>query len=221
MDTSSYGPRAPPLPQDAGKSLLRPELPSRFLLKFQSVPKDYLSRPLEEWEKAKPKIWQRKPFFFYGTLKEPQTLSRVLNKPVSPSSLRPAYIEGYSIEMWGQYKALVTGPQGNIIEGMAYDVESEEDEEKLAFYETIAYDVASCIIYLPAAEREEQNDPEEVRGKTFRYAGDARALREGRWDRKLFLKNMRSSARSHPGDQELRDVASRLTASHHSQGLGT
>ena len=221
MDTSSCAPKAPSLPQDASTLPPRSEQPSRFLLKIQSVPKDHLSRPLEEWEKAKPKIWQRKPFFFYGTLKEPQTLSRVLDKPVSPSSLRPAYIEGYSIEMWGQYKALVIGPQGNIIEGMTYDVESEEDEEKLAFYETSAYDVASCIIYLPAAEREEQNDAEEVRGKTFRYAGDARALREGRWDRKLFLKNMRSSARSHPGDQELRDVAALLTTSHHSQEMET
>ena len=133
MDTSSYAPTAPLLPQDASTLPPRSEQPSHFQLKIQSVPKDYLSRPLEEWEKARPKIWQRKPFFFYGTLKEPQTLSRVLDKPVSPSSLRPAYVEGYSIEMWGQYKALVTGPQGNIIEGMAYDVQSEEDEEKLAF----------------------------------------------------------------------------------------
>ena len=221
MHPSPTAPSAPPLPQDASPLPPESERPSRFLLKIQSVPKDYLTRPLEEWEKPKPKIWQQNPFFFYGTLKDPQTLSRILDKPVSPSSLRPAYIEGYSIEMWGQYKALVTGPQGNIIEGMVYEVQSEEDEEKLTLYETSAYEVASCIIHLPAEKREEQEqkEPAEVRGKTFRYAGDAQALREGRWDPELFLKNMRSSARSHPGDRELRDVAARLTASHQSQEM--
>ncbi|KAL9067405.1 MAG: hypothetical protein Q9161_006914 [Pseudevernia consocians] len=212
MDTPPDTPPASPLPQYASTLPPGSEEPSRFLRKIQSVPKDYLTKSLEEWEKAKPKIWQKKPFFFYGTLKEPQVLSHVLDKPVSQSSLRTAYIEGYSIEMWGQYKALVTSPQGNIIEGTAYEVQSEEDEEKLTFYETSAYEVASCIIYLPT-EREELQ-PEEVRGKTFRYAGDAQALREGRWDRKLFLKNMQSMRLLNPGDQELRDVAARLTASH-------
>ena len=92
-------------------------------------------------------------YFFYGTLKEPQTLSRILDKLVLQSALHAAYVVGYAIEMWGQYKALVTGPQGNIIEGMAYEEQSEEDEEKLAFYETSAYEVALCSIYLRAWEK--------------------------------------------------------------------
>lgn len=193
------------------------EKPSRFLLKVQSTPKDYLTRPLEEWEKAKSKIWQKSMYFFYGTLKEPQTLSRILDKPVLQSALHAAYVVGYSIEMWGQYKALVIGPQRSIIEGVAYEVQSEEDEEKLTFYETRAYEVAPCNIYL--RDEGAGDEPERICGNTFRYAGDAQALREGRWDRKLWLKNMQSRALSNPADQELRDVAARLTASHQSQKM--
>ena len=156
-------------------------------------------------------------YFFYGTLNEPQTLSRILDKPVLQSILHAAYVVGYSVEMWGQYKALVTGSQGNIVEGVAYEVQSEEDEEKLAFYEMSAYEVAPCNIYLRAEG--EGVEPEKICGNTFRYAGDAQALREGRWDRKLWLKNMQSRELSNPRDQELRDVAARLTALHQLQKM--
>lgn len=220
MDPSHHAPPAPPLPQDANASPLHTQKLgkfSHFLLKIQSFPKDYLTRPLEEREKAKPKIWQKSMYFFYGTLKEPQTLSRILDKPVLQSALHAAYVVGYSIEMWGQYKALVIGPQGDIIEGIAYEVQSEEDEEKLAFYETSAYEVAPCNIYLCAEEA--GVEPEKICGNTFKYAGDAQALKEGRWDRKLWLKNMQSRELSNPRDQELRDIAARLTASHHSQKM--
>ena len=156
----------------------------------------------------KTKDLAEKHYFFYGTLKEPKTLSRILDKPVLRSALHAAYVVGYSIEMWGQYKALVTGPQDSIIEGMAYEVQSEEDEEKLAFYETSAYEVAPCNIYLHAEG--DRAKSEKICGNTFKYAGDAQALREGRWDRKLWLKNMQAKELSNPRDQELRDVAARL-----------
>ena len=61
-----------------------------------------------------------------------------------------AYIVDYSIGMWDQYKELVPGPQGNMIGGMACEVQSDEDKEKLAFYETSAHEVASCKFYLHA-----------------------------------------------------------------------
>ena len=222
MDSSHHAPLAPPLPQGANTSPLHTQKsgkPSRFLLKVQSMPKDYLTRPLEEWEKAKPNIWQKSMYFFYGTLTEPKTLSRILDKPVFQSALHAAYVVGYSIEMWGQYKALVIGSQGDLVEGVAYEVQSEEEEGKLKFYETSAYEVAPCNIYLRAEE--EGIEPVRVRGETFKYAGDAQALREGRWDRKLWLKNIQSKELSNPRDQELRDVAARLTASHQSQKLTT
>lgn len=179
------------------------------------MPEEYLTRPLEEWQKAKPKIWQKKSYFFYGTLKQPQTLSRILEKPVPQSALHSAYIVGYSIEMWGQYKALVDGPQGNIVEGTAYELQTEEDEERLAFYETSAYEVAPCKIHFP--KEGEEVGPKTISGKTFRYAGDAQALREGRWDRKLWLKTMQLKEVSNPRDQELRATAARLTAVHQQQ----
>ena len=218
MDPSNHAPPAPPLPQNANTSPLHTQksetLPG-FLLKIQSMPKDYLTRPLEEGEKAKPEVWQKSMYFFYGTLKEPKTLSHILDKPVLQSALHAAYVIGYSIQMWGQYKALVIGSQGDIVEGVAYEVQSEEDEEKLANYETSAYEVAPCNIYLRA--KGEGIEPERICGNTFIYAGDAQALREGRWDRKLWLKNMQSRELSNPRDQELRDVAARLTASHQSK----
>ena len=93
MHPSPYVPPAGPLPRDASALPPGSEKPSRFLLKLQSVPTDYLSRPLDEWEKPKPKIWlNRSCFFSTATLKEPHTLSRILDQPVSRSSLRAAYL---------------------------------------------------------------------------------------------------------------------------------
>ena len=178
------------------------------------MPNDYLTRPLQDHELSKPKTFQKTLYFFYGTLKEPATLSRILERDIPASALQPAYVMGYCLEMWGQYKALVNGPTGKIVAGMAYEVESEEDAEELAVYETSAYEVAPCNIYLPS--KVPGGEPKKVEGDTFRYAGDAQALREGRWDRKLWLRNMQLKEMTAPADQELREKAVQLTRSHHS-----
>lgn len=117
-------------------------------------------------------------------------LSHVLDTVVSASSLRPAHVIGYSLELWGQYQALVDGNTGSVVEGAVYEVQSEEDEARLAHYETNAYRLAPCYINLAPAQ--EGVDPEQVSGKTFKYAGDPEALREKRWDRTLWVRNMGS-----------------------------
>ncbi len=57
----------------------------------------------------------------------------------------------------------------------AYLVQSKEDEEKLAHYETLAYAARACRITSTHG-----NEPATVIGKTFMYAGDPEALRQGR-----------------------------------------
>lgn len=64
--------------------------------------------------------------------------------------------------------------------GYAYLVRSEEEAQKLSYYETSAYTVSDCWIYF-----KEEEEPKEVGGKVFIYAGDAQALLEQRFDRKL------------------------------------
>ncbi|PGH06475.1 hypothetical protein AJ80_08169 [Polytolypa hystricis UAMH7299] len=46
----------------------------------------------------------------------------------------------------GQYPALVDGPPGNIVEGMVYNVQTVEDGEKLAEYETRNYNFKPCFV---------------------------------------------------------------------------
>ena len=132
--------------------------------------------------------FQKTVYFFYGTLKDPAILSHVLDTPVTSSDLRPAHVVGYAREMWGQYQALVNGPTGAVLEGMAYEVQTEIDAQKLAAYETNAYKTAPCIINF--GSEHDDLEPRKVQGMTFMYAGDPQALREGRWDRELWMRNM-------------------------------
>lgn len=127
---------------------------------------------------------------FYGTLKETAILSQVLNKEVVTKALQPAYIIGYSCELWGPYQALVAGPRDAIVEGLAYEVETEADAKKLAHYETSAYEVIPCRIRLGFAS--DGHESKTSFGSTFAYAGDPQALREKRWDRRLWLKDMKA-----------------------------
>ena len=92
--------------------------------------------------------------------------------------------------MWGQYKTLLfTGASENVVEGAAYQVLCEEDAAKLVRYETGAYEVQSCEIKL----RDGEEVAATVVGKTFVYAGDGEALKEGRFDRVLWAKQMGQS----------------------------
>ncbi|EEP76125.1 predicted protein [Uncinocarpus reesii 1704] len=123
-------------------------------------------------------------YFFYGTLTAPVTIKRILDLAEEPK-VRKAQIIGYALGKWGDYPALIDGEQGQVVSGAAYLVESEEQAEKLAYYETNAYKVAPCWIFFT-----DNGTPAEASGKTFEYAGDPKALLEQRFDRKLWALQM-------------------------------
>ncbi|KAJ5678884.1 hypothetical protein N7462_007128 [Penicillium macrosclerotiorum] len=56
------------------------------------------------------------PYFLYGSLLDPQMLVEILGLGVTPK-LRPAYIEGFTCQLWGQYPALLEQTSGGIVEG--------------------------------------------------------------------------------------------------------
>lgn len=120
--------------------------------------------------------WKPVQYFFYGTLMNEQQLVQVLHL-THPPILRPATIIGYSVKMWGPYPTLIEGPPENVVNGVAYEVQNERQEKRLAYYETDAYKSATCFIK-PAS------GGDQIVGKTFVWAGDPndRILRPGRFD---------------------------------------
>jgi len=112
--------------------------------------------------------------FLYGTLMDPVQLRNLLQLENTPT-LQPATIVGWKIMLWGQYPTLVFKP-GNIIHGMAYEVQKESQMEYLKYYETEAYKVKGCNIKL--------GDGTEAPGETFIYNGDSNLLKEGSFDLK-------------------------------------
>jgi gamma-glutamylcyclotransferase (GGCT)/AIG2-like uncharacterized protein YtfP len=120
-------------------------------------------------------------YFFYGSLMDPSILQVVLQSQERPV-LQPAKIIGYKVMLWRQYPVLWDGEPGTVVKGMAYeikDVEGEvkvEIEERLQAYETNKYRTIGCLIEL------EGRVENRVRGKTFKWAGDIKELREGTFD---------------------------------------
>jgi hypothetical protein len=123
-------------------------------------------------------------YFFYGTLMKPDILRGVLGLESDPTT-RPATLYGYELANWGQYRTLLDSASDATVVGCTYLVQSVEAAHKLAYYETDAYTLAACTIRL---DGEPGGEP--VQAKTFKYAGDARALREGRFDRTLWERQM-------------------------------
>ena len=156
----------------------QPGAPSPYEVMLESAPSDHLTNlegPTQELPPEYPVA-----YFFYGTLKSPETLKRILDLHEEPKLLE-AQIIGYELGKWGDYPALIDGQPGQVVPGYAYIVGSEADAQKLAYYETNAYKVAPCRIFIV-----DNDEPTEVSGKTFMYAGDANALLEQRFDRKLW-----------------------------------
>ena len=112
---------------------------------------------------APPEPWKPTHFFFYGSLMDDQQLKKVLRLHSLPV-LRPASVIGYSIKLWGPYPALVDGPPGNVVNGVVYEVQKEEHEKRLSYYETDAYRCVSCSINGEGGEQ--------VSGKTYVWADD-------------------------------------------------
>ena len=85
---------------------------------------------------------------------DPVTLSKVLQTGARPQ-LYPAKIIGYSCMLWGPYPAPLDGSPGHTVHGMAYEVQSREEAERLRAYETENYKARSCLIDLEDGRRVE------------------------------------------------------------------
>ena len=113
--------------------------------------------------------------FFYGTLMDAQTLAKALKLNSLPV-LVPAKISGYHCMLWGEYPALVGGEPDEPVYGMAYKVQSPEENELLEAYETDHYLRIGCIV--------EFEDGTEAIGNTFKWRGDKTELKEGEFNLK-------------------------------------
>lgn len=170
LPSSSQRSLYPPRPQQEGLSV--------YQMMLESAPSDYLTDCEVATYEPPPKYPVY--YFFYGSLRAPATLKRILDLPEEPE-LRPAQIIGYALGKWGDYPALVDGKQGQVVSGSAYLVQSEEQAQKLAYYETRAYKVFPCWIFF-----KDDKSSEMASGNTFMYAGDQKALLEQRFDQKLW-----------------------------------
>ncbi|PLB48233.1 hypothetical protein P170DRAFT_437899 [Aspergillus steynii IBT 23096] len=105
-------------------------------------------------------------YFFYGTLADPGTLRLKLSLSEQPVLSR-AVVRGGVIRMWGgKYKALIDGAESAVVEGWAYEIMSEEEEDQLRYYETDQYEVVRCEIDMMNWEGGR------IKGLTFRFCGD-------------------------------------------------
>lgn len=120
-----------------------------------------------KWQNSRPRQAEWPIYyFFYGTLMKWEVLGGVLGRDESDAEmleekLLPALVYGGKLRTWGgKYKALVDGGPGDMVEGKAFCVEDEEDEEASRQYEMAAYEVVRCKIELKEKL---------VRGCTFRF----------------------------------------------------
>ena len=190
-------PLPPPLPATSDKSrqiatIKHSSKVSPFIQTLQRAPRAYgfESRiPLEPTDTFAPPCG---PYFFYGTLMDPQLLSEILSLPELPT-LRPAKICGYSLKLWGQYPALVDGETGEVVEGMVYHVEEPKHAERLAEYETNTYWPAPCLINVMDGEHSKK-----IRGTTFKYIGNPMDISDGTFDLNTWLRRMNRQPHEKP-----------------------
>jgi len=126
--------------------------------------------------------FRRELYFLYGSLTDPRTLSRIVHSP-HPPTLLPARISGYTLKLWGSYPALLSSPSqspGTVVKGMAYEIQSPFEAERLQAYETSKYELVACTIQLAA--RSGDGEVKRVEGKTFCWKGGEEELMEGVWD---------------------------------------
>ena len=108
-------------------------------------------------------------YFFYGTLGQPDILSRQVGVAEHDIVLRPARLYRGEVKTWGgKYRALVDGADDAIVEGYAYQVMSMEQEDGLRTYETDNYEVVRCLMSIAF----DGGRREEIKGCTFRFVGE-------------------------------------------------
>ncbi|KAH0565384.1 hypothetical protein GP486_001218 [Trichoglossum hirsutum] len=147
----------------SGKENLPPSIMARRFLNARPFPDQNLPPP----------AFRKQFYFFYGTLMDPTTLARVLNLRERPVLL-PAKIIGYHCMLWGPYPALLDGPGGAAVHGMAYEIQSPNEVKLLEDYETGHYENNVCLISF--------EDGTKVVGRTFKWRPGKGDLKEGFFD---------------------------------------
>jgi gamma-glutamylcyclotransferase (GGCT)/AIG2-like uncharacterized protein YtfP len=104
--------------------------------------------PIEKAHYMHPMTANTKPFqpchmFFYGSLMDSEVIQAILNLPVLPST-EAATVSGFQVKMWGIYPALVPSTTPELVKGRVWKVDIEEHFQRLAEYETSAYDWVEC-----------------------------------------------------------------------------
>lgn len=95
-------------------------------------------------------------YIFYGTLMDPLLLSKVLQISGSPK-MRPAMVVGYHTKLCGQYPALSGGLPLHTVHGVAYEVQSQEQLDRLVIYMTATYNTVPCLIQFLDGDQADDN----------------------------------------------------------------
>ncbi|KAJ5208950.1 hypothetical protein N7449_003329 [Penicillium cf. viridicatum] len=128
---------------------------------------------------------QREYCFFYGTLMDPHTLCQVLKSSERPRIMRRARVTGFEIKLWGPYPALLDGEPFRSVDGMAYEILSKTELDRLAAYETDKYQLTPCSIDLL---NDDDSVEKTIEGVAFMGDGQQDELREGTFDLKQWKK---------------------------------
>ncbi|KAJ9604816.1 hypothetical protein H2200_010931 [Cladophialophora chaetospira] len=105
-------------------------------------------------------------YFFCGTLGDPGVLKHHLDVEDEPE-LIPAHVTGGGLWTWGaKYRAIVDAEPDARVDGWAFLVQSEEQEDALRFYEKEKYEVVRCRIFM-----DRDGGEDEVNGLISRFNG--------------------------------------------------
>lgn len=119
--------------------------------------------------------------FFYETLMDPGTKSKVLGSSRRPHILLPARITGYQIKLWGPHPALLDDKPLHPVDGMVCGLLSPIELDRIAAYETDNYHLQDCLIEVLD---DDANTKKTIEGVTFMWSGRHDELWDGTFDLK-------------------------------------
>lgn len=86
-------------------------------------------------------------YFCFGILMDPSTMAGVLQIAKPPRS-HPARVIGYETRLWGPYPPLIDGKHGQLVEGIASEILSQNQVDRPIAYETSKYFIRRCTVAL-------------------------------------------------------------------------
>lgn len=105
-------------------------------------------------------------YFFYGTLAESNILSSVIGLSAKEKTIeykRARLWRGRLSTLAGKYLVLVDADECSVVDGWAYQVQNQDQEDSLRVYETGKYEVVRCTMKF-------EDDEDLIHGLTFRLA---------------------------------------------------